>query len=536
MGLLLFLIALGATFLVWKLVTDWNRQGRSTKPTPADPEQERLEACGEVVRFFANSLGHEARLAISRQEVEELINRGVTATELVRIIDERCQALPGVILGSHRHFDFPVSVKLPEAYRDRHVYVIGKSGYGKTTLLRSMAIQDMVSGHGVGIIAPEQEMLLEEILPFIPEHRIADVVFFNPADAERPVCFNPLHLDEGEDLDLKVDETSTIFRRILGEGGPRMDEILRNALYALTELPGTTLLDVEPLLDRSDESFRRRVVAESKDERTVHFFRHLYPQFPKDAHLPIVNRLGRLLRPKPVRNSLCHSGKSLNFRKAMDEARILLFNLSDGILGEEASQVLGQLVVSKFQMATMSRADISKEQRRPFYLYVDEFQTFVGSAGVSYEKILSRARKYKLGLVLAHQQTGQIPLELLKEIFGNVSTLVAFQVSQSDASKIAKEFVSVVDGGIVPLEPEQLLTLKVGEAYCKIGQNAFPMRTEPLAEKPDRKQVEEIIDRSRRRYGVGTPKAASEMGGAHLDSTPRDGEDPLAGLDPERVF
>jgi hypothetical protein len=185
----------------------------------------------------------------------------------------------------------------------------------------------------------------------------------------------------------------------------------------------------------------------------------------------------------------------------MDEGKILLFNLSDGVLGEQTSQLLGQLIVSKIQMAVMSRVDTPAAARRPFYLYLDEFQTFTGVAETSYEKILSRARKYKLGLTLAHQQTGQISNSLMQEILGNVSTIIAFTVSSADATKLCKEFV--MDFGVEAdhIPDDFLLTLKVGEAFGKIGKTVFPFKTWLADQQPDMFRAQEVIERSRMNYG-----------------------------------
>src|SRR5918997_517016 len=245
----------------------------------------------------------------------------------------------------------------------------------------------------------------------------------------------------------------------MGDTGPRMDEILRQTFYALLERPGATLLDIERLLTRGDASFRQEIINSTSDEQTAYFFEKTYPSYPKDAHLPITTRIGRLVRPRLVRTLLCQPGVSFNFREAMDEGKILLFNLSDGALGEQTSQLLGQLIVSKIQMAGMSRGDTPAAARRPFYLYLDEFQTFTGVAETSYEKILSRARKYLLGLPLAHQQTGQISNSLMQEILGNVSTIIAFSVSSADSTKLCKEFV--VDMGVEAqhMPSEELLRL-----------------------------------------------------------------------------
>ncbi|HEX3033974.1 MAG TPA: type IV secretory system conjugative DNA transfer family protein, partial [Thermodesulfobacteriota bacterium] len=378
------------------------------------------------------------------------------------------------------------------------------------------------------------EMIVEEILPYIPDNRIEDVLYFNPADTERPVSFNPLQMDEGEDIDLKVDENLTIFRRIMGDTGPRMDEILRQSFYALIEKEGTTLLDFEKLLSRDDPTFRNEVISKSSDPDTVHFFRDAYPHFPNDSHLPITTRLGKLLRPKTIRSLLCRTEGSLNFREAMDRGKILLFNLSDGILGEANSQLLGQLIVSKFQTAVMSRANIPKGERRDFRLYIDEFQTFTGTSATSYEKILSRARKYKLGLVLAHQQTGQIPLDLLKEIMGNVSTFICFNVSRGDATKLARELITQTNMEISRIREEEILRLKVGQAYCKIGNHSFYMETYLMPERKDPRKVAFIIDESRRRYGASSylPPPTKQIAAKEHKELSEDFEE----IDPRKVF
>ncbi|SYZ71876.1 hypothetical protein TRIP_C10075 [Candidatus Zixiibacteriota bacterium] len=532
--------------VLWFLFRAFRRDAERRKQAALDreaSESRRLSECEKVVRYFANYQGYIARSVVSREELEEQIDSSMSSDDLCSFIAGRISAVGGIELGFQGIGRSGIPVILPEEYRDRHIYVIGKSGYGKTNFLRYMIIQDLEKGNGIGVLAPEYEMLTEEILPFIPENRVEDVIYFNPADLAQPVVLNPLHIEAGEDIDLHVDEAFTILQRIAGEGGPRMDEILRHTLYALMERPGSTLLDIEPLLDRQDVTLRNEVIRTTSDEQTRQFFQHIYPQFPKDAHFPVVNRIGRIIRARFVRNCLCPpkdtsfstsevADRLLNIRRAMDESKILLFNLSDGILGEAASQLIGQFIVSKFQTATMSRANEAKQTRKPFYLYLDEFQNFCGIASKSYEKILSRARKYKLGLILAHQQTGQIPLELLREIFGNVSTMVSFQVSQPDSLKLSKEFINQFDFEIETLEPEELLKLNIGQAYCRIGRNTFPLRVPKVDDHPDREMAEIIIETSRQKYGIPRifPSTGSETRHNHQ------GDDPLAGLDPEEVF
>jgi hypothetical protein len=286
----------------------------------------------------------------------------------------------------------------------------------------------------------------------------------------------------------------------MGDVQPRMEEILRQTLYALVARPASTLLDIERLLSRTDDTLRKEIIRNTRDEQTRYFFESTYPSFPKDAHLPITTRVNRLVRPKTVRTLLCQPGKSFNFRKAMDEGKILLFNLSDGILGEQTAQLLGQLIVSKIQLAAMSRADIPKSRRREFFLYLDEFQTFTGVAETSYSAMLSRARKYKLGLILAHQQTGQLPKKLLDEIFGNVTTFITFSVAYGDAQRLGQQYI--FDGE--PLPPARFVNQKVGEAMGKIGQTVFPLRTPLAPQRPNPRRAEYIMERSAKNYGLGS--------------------------------
>jgi len=446
--------------------------------------------------------------------------------EYVELYGTLGQDLPRHIAGRPPHYQHKSSAKEKQAWRtihqsgetvlqpqdqrDRHTYIIGKSGSGKTTLMLNMIYQDLKAGNGLGVIAPEQEMLTEQILPYIPENRIDDVIYFNPAD-ENPIPFNPLNLDPDEDADLKADEVMTIFKRIIGtEGTPRIDEILRQSIYALLTTPNTTILDIPKLLDRADPDYRHQIISQLQDEYCAHFWRDTYPQFPKDAHLPVLYRIGAFTRDKRIRNTLCRTGQSLNFRQVMDTGKVILFNLSDGILGEQNSQLLGQLIVSQFQLAVASRANIPEQQRKRFYLYIDEFQTFTNTATSSYEKILSRARKYRLAIILAHQQTGQIPSELLRDIFGNVSTMISFTVSHKDATKFSKEFLTKQPYQLAPTPPEQFVQLEVGETYCKLGRESFKMKTPLITEQPNWDIKEKILEHSRQLFASDTATPISK--------------------------
>jgi len=480
----------------------------------------RQRECDAVLSDFMRIRGYLARKIATSAEIRGWIDQGISPDELRTELEARAEAVEGPLLGYLDYEGRRVPVRLPVEMRARHVFCIGRTGVGKTTALRRMILQDMAAGYGLAVVAPEAEMIADELLPFIPKSRWDDVVVVDPADIHHPVSFNPLHLDKGEDLDLKSAELMAIFRRLSDDtatAAPRMETILRQALYALLPVDNTTLLDIERLLDRQDDGFRRWIIDQTRDEDTRHFWRDVYPAYPKDAHLSLVNRLGRFLRPRTIRNLLCQPGPSFNVRRAMDERRVLLFKLSDGLLGEENAQLLGQLVVAKLQIAALSRADIPQAQRELFLAYVDEFQRFANVAATSYEVMLSRSRKYMLGMVLAHQQMGQIGENLMREILGNVGSVVAFQVGATDARRLSRELVGEVDGKLVPVEPHELVSLRVGEAICRIGRSVFRLHTLPPPPGGSAAVRDEVVRRSRARYG--RPRAVAprneSRGGLH---------------------
>lgn len=478
----------------------------------------RRRECEAVLRDFNTTRGYLAGRVAAGSELRGWIDGGISAANLRAELDERAESIKGPLLGHLDRDGREIPVRLPESLRARHQYQIGRTGTGKTTALRRMILQDLEAGHGLAVVAPEAEMISDELLPYIPRSRWDDVIVVDPADVNFPVSFNPLHLDEGEDLDLKSAELMAIFQRLAEDNAtaaPRMEMILRQALYALLPIPNTTLLDIERLLDRQDDGFRRWIIEQTRDEDTRHFWRDVYSAYPKDAHLSLVNRLGRFLRPRTVRNLLCQPGPSFNVRRAMDEQKVLLFKLSDGLLGEENAQLLGQLVVAKLQIAALSRANIPQHERRLFMLYVDEFQRFANVAATSYEVMLSRARKYGLGLVFAHQQMGQIGENLMREILGNVGTVVAFQVGATDARRLSRELVGEIDGHLVPVEADQLVSLRTGEAICRIGRSVFRLRTLPPPTGGSPRVRDEVVNRSRMRYArpaASTVRAARSDG------------------------
>lgn len=366
-------------------------------------------------------------------------------------------------------------VSLPDDVRARHLYVLGKTGAGKSTLLKWLAFQDAHHGHGLAFLTPDGETI-EELLPYLPDER--SVTYFNPADPKNGWHLNPFWVGEGDDFDQRAERVFSLLARMLGDVSPRVQQILRHAVYALLEIGqqpgGATLLDLPPLLESPQA--RAGIVARMRDPETRAFWEQGYDALPTNAHLPITTRLVPFLRPRVVRRALCRPGRGLDVRKLLDDGCLLFANLSDGVIGETASALLGGMLVAELQLASLSRANTPASTRRPFYVYLDEFGTFVDASsrsGVSYERLLSRSRKYGMPLVLAHQQSGQLDAGLLREILGNVGALVTFETGRDDALRMSRELLDV-NGK--PIPPEMLQRQAPGEAWARIGRHALSFR------------------------------------------------------------
>lgn len=385
---------------------------------------------------------------------------------------------------------------IKKADRRLHMYAIGKTGTGKSTMLENMIIDDIREGRGVAVVDPHGE-LINHVLDFIPNNRINDVIYFNPADRDYPIGFNPL---ESVDPDLKNIVASGvvgIFKKIFGESwGPRLEYILRNAILALLDYPDSTLLGIMKLL--VDKDYRKMVVAKIKDPVIKDFFVNEYekydPKFRTEAIAPIQNKVGQFLSSSTVRNIVGQPKSSFDPREVMDQGKILLLDLSIGKIGEDNAALLGAMMITKIQLAAMQRADAPEEKRRDFYLYVDEFQNF---ATDSFAVILSEARKYHLNLIMTNQYIAQMPEVVAKAIFGNVGTLVSFRVGAQDASVLVKEFEPV-------FEANDMVNLGNYHIYVKMAidgvtRPAFSAITLPPSGELSHNR-EKIIASSRERY------------------------------------
>ncbi len=326
--------------------------------------------------------------------------------------------------------------------RRRHLWAIGKTGTGKSTMMANMAIDDLKKDRGLAIIDPHGD-LCEVLLNYIPKRRINDVIYFNPADKDYPIVINPLEVTNKEEAELVVSGIVSIFNKIFGfSWGPRLEYILRNSLMTLAEIPDTTLKDVPLLL--TNRQFRTRIEMQMKDPTLKTFWVDEFDKMPEklqqEAISPILNKVGQFVTSPLVRSVIGQPKSSIKLDDAMNQGKIVLANLSQGRLGEDNAALLGAMLITKLQLAAMHRVDMPEELRRDFYLYVDEFQNF---ATGSFIKIMSEARKYHLNIMLANQYMAQIPEEVTKAILGNAGTVATFALGASDADILVKEFAEV---------------------------------------------------------------------------------------------
>jgi CxxC-x17-CxxC domain-containing protein len=380
--------------------------------------------------------------------------------------------------------------------RRRHVYVIGKTGVGKTTLLENMVLSDINAGHGVAYIDPHGDTT-QRLLDFIPPNRINDVVYFNPADLDFPIGFNILETVEGTQKHLVANGLMAVFKKIWPDvWSARMEYILLNSIMALLDFPGSTLLGIMRLL--VDADYRKRVVSLIQDPVVKTFWVKEFAAFSEkyrtEAIAPVQNKVGQFLSAAIIRNIIAQVKSTINMREIMDTRKILLVNLSKGLVGEENARLLGAMIITRLQLSAMERVDMPEEERQDFYLYVDEFQNFATEA---FANILSEARKYRLNLTVAHQYVEQLDETVRYAIFGNVGTIVSFRVGAGDAELLATEFAP-------RFTEEDLVNLAKYDVYLKLMINgmaseAFSATTlPPIAKRTG--STEKVVKVSRERY------------------------------------
>ncbi|MEK7610599.1 MAG: type IV secretory system conjugative DNA transfer family protein [Patescibacteria group bacterium] len=392
----------------------------------------------------------------------------------------------------------PFGIKLDD--RARHVYVIGKTGMGKSTTLENMAIQDIQNGHGLAFIDPHGSTA-EKLLDYVPPERVKDVIYFAPFDLDHPISFNVME-DVGKDQrHLVVSGLMSAFKKIWVDAwSARMEYILTNILLALLEYPGSTLLGVNRML--ADRDYRKKVVDNITDPGVRAFwvdeFAKYTERFAAEATPAIQNKVGQFTSNPLIRNIIGQAKSSLNFRQIMDGQKILIVNLSKGRMGESNANLLGSMLITKLYLTAMSRAGAAPEEMRrlpPFYLFVDEFQSF---ANESFANILSEARKYKLSLTMAHQYIEQMSEEVRAAVFGNVGTIIVFRVGPFDAEVLEKIFAPT-------FTQEDIVNLGFAQIYLTLmidGVGSPPFSAVTLAPIPllQESNKEKIIVHGRESY------------------------------------
>ncbi|NUM25334.1 MAG: type IV secretion system DNA-binding domain-containing protein [Candidatus Buchananbacteria bacterium] len=403
-----------------------------------------------------------------------------------------------VLLGETNFRNQRVRFGIKKDDRRRHMYIIGKTGMGKSTVMENMIIQDIQNGSGVALVDPHGDFA-EKILDFIPSHRINDVVYLNPADIQHPVAFNVMESVSEEHKHLIASGLVGVFKKLWADSwGPRLEYLLRNAILALLDYPGSTLLGVMRIL--VDKNYRKKVITKIQDPVVKAFWVEEFSKYPQqfqvEAVAPIQNKVGQFLSTAMIRNIVGQVKSSFDLREIMDNQKILIMNLSKGRIGEDSSALLGAMMITKIQLAAMSRIDIKENERKDFYLYVDEFQNF---ATESFASILSEARKYRLDLIIGHQYIEQLDEMVRAAVFGNVGTLMCFRVGAADAEALATEFAPY-------FVEEDLVNLTKYDVYLKlmidgVASTPFSATTlPPLDTHLHAHNREKVINVSRERY------------------------------------
>lgn len=391
--------------------------------------------------------------------------------------------------------------------RRRHMYMIGKTGMGKTTGMENIIVSDINAGHGLCFVDPHGDAA-DKLLDFIPSHRINDVVYFNPGDLENPIGFNIFEAANENQKHLIASGLMGVFKKIWPDvWSPRMEYILLNTVLALLDAPGSTLLGISRIL--ADNEYRKRVIALIQDPVVKTFwvkeFASWQDKYRTEAIAPVQNKVGQFLSASIIRNIVAQVKSTIDMREIMDNRKILIVNLSKGLVGEENMRLLGGMIITKLQMAAMERVDIPEKDRQDFYLFVDEFQNF---ANESFASILSEARKYRLSLTVGHQYIEQMDDVTRAAVFGNVGTIICYRVGAADAEILAPEFMPVFTA-------EDLVNLSKYDIYLRLmidgvasepfSASMLPPVGNPMGNK------DKVLKVSRERYSRPRSKIESKV-------------------------
>lgn len=467
--------------------------------------------------FIYRNFDEKISMVLNTEEMASLWHLPLSNTEVPRIAWLSARTLPpplnipnsGVIIGENVYRGVKTQVHMKDDDRRRHMYIIGMTGTGKSTTMATMAVQDIRDGKGVCVLDPHGE-LVEEILPCIPKERLEDVIIFDPSDVDRPMGLNLLEATNSFEMDMAAQEMINIFYKLLPDpamAGPMFEHYMRNALLALMadkDDPGT-LVELARIF--TDDAYRKKKLEHVSDILVKDFWEREYVMSQKgstgsDMLSYVISKTGRFVENELMRNIIGQGKSGINFRQVMDEGKILLLNLSKGKIGETNSSLLGLIAVAKLQMAALSRADMPMEQRRDFFLYIDEFQNFITD---SISIILSEARKYKLNLCLAHQFIAQLvqnnDTRVRDAVFGNVGNLLVYRIGVDDSEIIAKQLAPVVG-------EYDVLNIEKYNAYFRImidntAMPAFNLKcySPSTVVTPNKDVVQPLKELSRLKYG-----------------------------------
>lgn len=485
-----------------------------------------IKGAGEklIKNFIYRYFDEKSSFILNAEEMASLWHLPFPGTEVpnLRWLQAKRLAPPvnlpneGLILGENIYRGQKTLIRMKDDDRRRHLYVVGMTGTGKSWLMANLAIQDIKAGRGVCVVDPHGS-LIEDIIVHIPKSRAEDVIYFDPANIERPIGLNMLEAKNSYEMDFAAQEMINIFYKLLPDpsmAGPMFEHYMRNALLALmadANQPGT-LVELPRIF--TDENFRREKLKHVQDILVRDFWEREYPASQRgsasaDMLSYVISKTGRFVENEMMRNIIGQAKSGFSFREVMDQGKILLMNLSKGRIGETNSNLLGLIAVSKLQMAALGRADLPEHQRNDFYLYIDEFQNFITD---SITIILAEARKYKLNLTIGHQYIAQLTqgAEKVKDaVFGNVGTIVSFRVGTEDAEILAKQMAPRVT-------PYDLMNMERFNAYIRLlidnaASPAFNMKCFPLPEDSNQELASLIKNLSFERYGVDRDSVISDV-------------------------
>lgn len=457
----------------------------------------------EHERDLLNRSSRRSGMILNTEELVSLVHPPSASVRLAKLERERrkTKAAPSTIvghelvLGENLHAGKTATVSLNAEHRSRHTYVIGASGTGKSTLLLNMIVQDMRNGQGVGVLDPHGD-LIDQVLGYVPTDRVKDVVLLDPSDAEFPLGFNILSAHSELEKNLLASDLAAVFRRLSTSWGDQMTAVLGNAVLAMLESDrGGTLIDLRRFLAEKD--FRQEYLRSVRDPETVYYFEKEFSLLRGNPQASILTRLNTFLRPKPIRLMVAQKENRLDFAQIMNDGKIFLAKLAQGLIGEENSYLLGALLVTKFHQLAMGRQELVASARRNFWLYIDEFHHFVTPSLAS---LLSGARKYRLGLILAHQELRQLwdqDTAVASAVVTNPATRICFRVGDFDAKKLAE--------GFSYFDQRDLQSLGTGEAVCRVerAEYDFNLKTAPspaIDTAVADMRREEIVQWSRTKY------------------------------------